>query len=859
MRSLLNIFKKIKFKNSDIPEPSSHGRTSFQERYTCFQKLLSDNNSILEIMGDMEEKLSGDHIFDMHYVDSRCDILVEKVHSVIENLNGLSNRQYLSLYDTFEEINSVIQDSLIKKIQIPVTDYTIPFENVTRDMVSSVGGKNANLGEIKNRLNLPVPEGFCISAYAFKRFIDYNELRDKINLSSVNTVSMQELTMASKNAQNLVLNARVPDDLEKSILDAAAELERKVLSRTGTFNVSVRSSAIHEDAQFTFAGQYKTSLNVSPENLISKYLEIIASLFTARAIFYCKSKGFQDEDMVMAVGVVEMINAKASGVMYSRDPTDERKHDIIINGVWGLGKYAVDGIVEPHTYIVSRDVPGTILTKKQPKQKVMLICGHKEDAIDVRVPDYIKRMPCLNDEQIITLAQYAIALEKHYGKPQDVEWALDLNDKLFILQTRPLRIVTEKRTRPIPTFLPGHKVLIDKGQIACKGVGAGKVYFVTKEEDLKNFPEGAVLVAKHTTPKFVTVMEKASAIIADVGSPTGHMASITREYGVPTILNTEIAMKTLRPGQEVTVDAINRNVYDGRIEQLIEAGKRENPFKDTAVFGVLRGVLKNIVPLNLIYPENEEEFSPKGCKTFHDITRFVHEMAMNEMFKIGKGANTGKGGAVKLVVQLPLDIHVIDLGGGVENSSKRITVDNIRSIPMKALLKGMMAIEWPGPPPVNVKGLLSVIASTTVGPNSEKALSEPSFAVISREYMNFSIRLGYHLQTLEAYAGDSINDNYIRFLFRGGGASHDRRARRTRLIKEILERIDFNVEMTGDVLDGRMTKYNRATIEAKLDIMAKLTAFTKQLDMTLFSDAVVDWYIKEFIKKYYTEATRPYS
>jgi len=115
MRSLLNIFKKIKFKNSDIPEPSSHGRTSFQERYTCFQKLLSDNNSILEIMGDMEEKLSGDHIFDMHYVDSRCDILVEKVHSVIENLNGLSNRQYLSLYDTFEEINSVIQDSLIKK------------------------------------------------------------------------------------------------------------------------------------------------------------------------------------------------------------------------------------------------------------------------------------------------------------------------------------------------------------------------------------------------------------------------------------------------------------------------------------------------------------------------------------------------------------------------------------------------------------------------------------------------------------------------------------------------------------------------------------------------------------------------
>jgi len=223
------------------------------------------------------------------------------------------------------------------------------------------------------------------------------------------------------------------------------------------------------------------------------------------------------------------------------------------------------------------------------------------------------------------------------------------------------------------------------------------------------------------------------------------------------------------------------------------------------------------------------------------------------MFKLGEGAHRSKGGAVKLIVKLPLDIRVIDLGGGVENGSDKITVDNIACIPMKALLKGMMAIEWPGPPPVNVKGLLSVIASTAMQPNSEQSLSEPSFAVISKEYMNFSIRLGYHLQTLEAYAGERINDNYIRFLFKGGGASHDRRARRTRLIKEILEKIDFHVDRTGDVLDGRVTKYDRISIEKKLGVMAKLTAFTKQLDMTLFNDAVVDWYVKEFIKNHYVE------
>ena len=851
MRRLLNIFKRAK-KKAEAPKASSRGRELFKERYDCFQRLLSENNAILEMMADMEEKLSGDYIFDMSYVRSKCEMLIDKVQHIIENLNKLSNGKYLGLYDAFKKMNAEIEESLIMEVEIPLTDFTIPFEEVTKDMVRSVGGKNANLGEIKNRLNLPVPEGFCISAYAFKRFMDYNELGDKISIASLDPVSMVELTRVSKEAQNLVLNARVPPDLEKSILDAASELERKAGHRTGGFYASVRSSAIHEDAQFTFAGQYKTILNVAPEDVVSAYVEIIASLFTTRAIFYCKSKGFQEEDMVMAVGVVEMIDAKASGVMYSRDPTDEKKQGIIINGVWGLGKYAVDGIVEPHTYVVSRDIPGTILEKNQPVQQDMLICSLDAGVIDTRVPDYIRRIPCLTEKQVITLAGYALVLEKHYGKPQDIEWALDLNDKLLILQARPLRIVAEKRSRPIPRSLPGHKILIDKGQIACKGVGAGKVYLINKEEDLKNFPEGAVLVAKHTSPKFVTAMNKASAIIADVGSATGHMASLAREYNVPTIVNTETAMKTLEPGQTITVDAISRNIYEGRIDELVAASKSENPFKDTSVFKILREVLKSIVPLNLIYPE-DERFAPEFCETFHDITRFAHEVAMNEMFKISDSRDLTRGVAVKLEVVLPLEIYVIDLGGGVKYGTDKFTPDNIRSIPMNALLKTMMSMEWPGPPPINVKGFLTVIAQTSMQPRSHESLWEPSFAILSKEYMNFTIRLGYHLQTIEAYAGDNINDNYIRFLFKGGGASTDRRIRRTRLIKELLEKIDFSIGRTGDVLDARITKYDRASIEKKLSTLARLTVYTKQLDMTLFNDAMVDWYVKEFVKKHYAE------
>ncbi|MBU4259719.1 MAG: phosphoenolpyruvate synthase [Proteobacteria bacterium] len=848
MRRLLKIFRR----KVVVPKPVLDEGLPFKERYLYFKKLLSANNTVLEIMADMEEKLSGEYIFDMNYIRTSCSKLVDSVQNIIVNLDKLSKGKYPNLYFAFAKINSKIEATLTNKTDIPVTDFTIPFDSVTKEMVNSVGGKNANLGEIKNKIGLPVPEGFCISAYAFKRFIEFNELKNKIILNSVDIVDMEGLNRISREAQDLIMNSQIPPDIENSILNAFSELSRKISGRASSPTASVRSSAIHEDAQFTFAGQYKTALNVNTDNVIEQYKRVISSLFSPRAIFYYKSKGFEEDDMVMAVGVVEMIDAKASGVMYSRDPTDAEKNDIIINAVWGLGKYAVDGTVSPNVYIVSRDEPRTILEKTTPVQEVMLKCNPKEDVVEVEVPEEIRATSCLTDDQIKFLADYALVLEKHYDIPQDIEWALDENNNFFILQTRLLRILKEKPVKNIQAITSGYKILINKGQIACKGVGAGKVFFVKKEEDLEKFPEGAVLVAKQTSPKFVKVMNKTSAIVADVGGLTGHMASLAREYNVPTLLGTEIAMKTLEAGKEITVDAINGNIYEGRIEELIKAGKRENPFKDTAVFKVLRALLNNIVPLKLIDPE-DEKFSPDYCETFHDITRFAHEVAMREMFQVADSPNIRKRETVKIEVKIPLEIYVIDLDGGIKSTSKKITPDQILSIPMNALLRGMMAMEWPGPPPLSVKGFFGVIASTTMQPHSERLLWEPSFAIISKEYMNFNIRLGYHIQTVEAFAGDNINDNYVRFLFKGGGASIDRRARRTRLIKEILELTDFDVKRTGDVLDARVTKYDKVTILKKLGLLARLTAYTKQLDMTLFNDAMVDWYIKEFVNKYYTE------
>src|SRR4030065_1019432 len=394
--------------------------------------------------------------------------------------------------------------------------------------------------------------------------------------------------------------------------------------------------------------------------------------------------------------------------------------------------------------------------------------------------------------------------------------------KMSMLNGKDADLVKVKR----PTPLKGHKVLIDSGVIACKGIGTGNAYLVNKEEDLNNFPDRAVLIARHISPKFVKVLNKTAAIVTDVGSATGYMASIARELHVPAILNTKIATKLITSGMEITVDAINGNVYEGRVDEIIESGqKRGNLFKNTHVFKILEEALEKIVPLNLIYLR-VDSFKTELCKTFHDITHFVNEVALDEMFKISNRTDVKGGEAVRLVLKIPLKIYIIDLNGGIETAAKRITTNNICSIPMNAFLKGIMSMKWPGPKPKTALGFASVVADIAIEPSLSRYRGwGKSFALLSGEYMNFSIRLGYHLTTAEANASDNIDHNYIRLHFKGGGASIERRIRRTRLIKEILEKLDFEVDRIGDMLNARITRCERSAIEEKLSILGRLTIY----------------------------------
>jgi len=831
--------------------PVRKTQAELAEKYRHFQRLLTANNQVLALMTDMEEKRSGDYIFDFQYIRSSVDQMREETLALVEALNGMGGNRYQALAHVSEQILHEVENILQRRKEIPVAPLVFSFDELDLEMADMVGGKNAGLGEVKNRIGLPVPPGFAISSYAYKSFLDYNHLAERITelLGRWSMEDLDTLAQVSEELKAMIHAAQVPPDLEEAIRQGYERLAAQAGVRP---LLAMRSSAVGEDLTFTFAGQYATYLNIAPEEMAARYKDIIASLFTPRALFYYKNKGFREEEMAMGVACMPMIEARASGVLFTRHTDPRRPDAALINAVWGLGKYAVTGKVQPDQYVVSYQDHGQILEKTIADKDIMLVSRPEGGVEEEPVPPELVKAPCLGDREIGELLKWAEILEEHYGKPQDVEWALDAAGRMWLLQSRPLHMAAKKVVEQKLRVFKDYHVLLDQGTVACRGVGAGPVVMVKGEQDLKNFPSGGVLVARNTSPKYVTVMDRAAAIITDAGSPTGHMALLAREFKVPAILCTEKATRTLKPGQIVTVDANFSNVYEGVVQELLEAEKEtSNDLADTPVFQTLKALLKKIIPLNLLNPQ-DESFAPENCRTLHDVVRFAHEFSMREMFQLSENDLEGDLELVDLDVDIPVKVRILDLGGGLKRGFRRkVKPAQILSVPFKAFFQGLTAMRWPQAKPAGVKSLDSIFVKTEddVAQGASR-WQDQSYVVLSHNYMNFSIRLGYHLSTVEAYISDQVNDNYITFHFKGGGSTTERRERRTRLIADIIDLIDIHCQRKGDFIDARVAKYPPEEMARRLTLLGKLTVYTKQLDMVLFSEGIVDWYVKDFLREH---------
>jgi pyruvate,water dikinase len=564
----------------------------------------------------------------------------------------------------------------------------------------------------------------------------------------------------------------------------------------------------------------------------------------------------------MSVACIAMIDAMISGVMYTVDPNDSRHSVIMISALWGLAEAAVDGSVPTDFFQIgksSRMIEKSEIAIKQ----FQLRCRPGGGVSPERMPDELSRRPSLDNSRIAELVDAGIALERHYGYALDIEWAIDGQGKLFILQARPL-----KRSQPFGSETPakpsvkaadesaGATLLIEGGSTASEGVAAGFAYVLYSEHNLHHIPKGAVLVARQTSPRYVPLMGRIQAIVTDVGSVTGHMASVAREFRIPTLVGTGNGTAVIPHGEQITVDAAGRRVYFGRVEAMLCEEKRINPMKGSPVYRMAKTALRRIAPLNLVDP-GAETFTPEACETVHDIIRYAHEISMHEMFHIGDAVGAGKHRAVNLRIYLPLQILVIDLGGGLALApeDKHAEIHQVTSAPFKAMIGGMKheKVDWFHDVGVSFGGFMTIVAETVLrDPVKEGRMGGPNYAIVSENYLNFNSRLGYHFAIIDTYCGPVVNDNYITFQFKGGAADIGRRSRRAALISMILKRLGFKVVQKGDMVQSELKKYESADIKEKLDMIGRLLGSVRLLDMVLADDRQVEWYVDQFFKENYT-------
>ena len=496
------------------------------------------------------------------------------------------------------------------------------FNELGKDDVPLVGGKNANLGEMINA-GIPVPPGFAVTAYAYKRFINETGIRDKIYDIIRETVKErrpEEYEEASKKIRSLIENTSMPHDIEEEIRKSYRELSRR-MGKIAEF-VAVRSSATAEDLPgASFAGQQETYLNVRGEDEVVKMVQKCwSSLFTPRAIFYREEKGFKHEKVLISVAVQKMVNAKAAGVMFTLHPVTGERDKIVIEGNWGLGEAVVSGSVTPDEWVVDKNTL-EILEKRIVEKDIEYIRDYNTGkTIHSKVPPERRRIPCLTEEEVKELAKLAIKIEKHYNYPQDIEWAIDKDlpfpQNVFILQSRPETVWSLKEEKGIEKKtekVVSEKKVVIRGLPASPGIAFGKVKIAfSPEEADKIMKKGDILVTVMTNPDWVPYMRLASAIVTDEGGMTCHAAIVSRELGIPCIVGTRTATKTLKQNQEYTVDAKTGVVYEGIVEELI--APEEKP-KAEAYKMPIEIILKAIKPptgtkvyMNLGVPEKIEDY-----------------------------------------------------------------------------------------------------------------------------------------------------------------------------------------------------------------------------------------------------------
>ncbi len=560
----------------------------------------------------------------------------------------------------------------------------------------------------------------------------------------------------------------------------------------------------------------------------------------------------------MSVCCQEMVHSHAGGVIQTVALEAPQPDCLAIYAAFGLGRTVVEGRDLIDQFIVDRTPPHRIVRQNIARKEsaVLSTVGGGEEETALVSSEQAKAS--ISVETVETLAKWAMTLERYFKRPQEIEWAVDAQGNSWLVQCRQLSAGRQARREDadICESCANYHILIqDQGAVAHSGVGAGRVYTVHSNDEMEGFPEGAVLVTRYTAPWLALIVPRASAIIAERGSPAGHLATIAREFRVPALVGVRNAIEVLRDGMEITLDTHHRIIYEGLVRELIDYELvQPTVFEESAEFRLLRRLLKRVAPLHLIDPESLD-FSPAGCTSVHDLIRYIHENAVRELIDLPSFLQRYKGSKVwTLTSDVPIGLRILDLGEGIDPDLQgtKVSIEHVRSFPLRALWVGVSLPDAWSTEPVHVdlKGLMSSLTRNWDATGTSASATGFNLAVINRYYMNLHLRLGYHFNLIDARMEKEDQHNHIYFRFMGGVTDLTRRTRRAKVLAKILSHYHFNVVVRGDLVVGRLLHLPMEEIQRRLQVLGALIGFTRQLDIQLRNDQDIGDSVERFFDRH---------
>ncbi len=798
-----------------------------RKRYATFQQLLNCDRKCHRLLADLEDIYYNTRPVDINrirvlYGDFSADVL-----AMLNCLAKLAPGRYKNLIDYYKKIDFYARFALAPPKCATSRPYILPVAAAHPDD-RRTGGKGLHLSQLASSLGLPVPAGFIISTSAFNAFLELNNLRTKINeqLARTDIHSLTSLQETTDVLTTYIRQAEMPVDLmqeiERAISGLAAQYPGKAFA--------VRSSAVGEDSTLSFAGQYCSLLNIKKEELLAAYRQVLAGKYTPEAILYRIINGIDDEETPMAVIVLVMVEARISGVVATGNPAAPDSFSTLVHSVRGLGDTLMDGRATATTQEFQQVDGNAVITRHSP--------GQLSDE--------------LSDDQIHLLVRWAEKIAAYYKEPQEIEWSCDTDDTIYLLQSRRLMLERGKPETKEPD-LSQLSLLFQGGVTAAPGIGCGPVCHLPAPDQLQTIANGSILVCEVTPPTLVTVLPRLSGVIARYGSSADHFSSVAREFGIPVLVQAGEHCLDLTNGEPLTLWAEKQSVFRGTVKL---ADKRSDPSQRTSkspLFNTLKMVIDFTSPLALVDPSSSD-FRPENCRSLHDIIRFSHEKAVQAMFIQSTDSLLRKPKGVQLQSDIPLQMHIIDVGGGLVRDTvdrEKITMADICCLPLKALWQGLShpQVHWHNRAHFDWQTYDSIALAGGVATKNDADLA--SFCLISKEYLNVNMRFGYHFTLLDSLCGEASDENYILIRFAGGGGNSLGKDLRLIFVAKVLTKLNFTCEQTGELLDARLMRYDKKITAARLDQVGRLLGAVRLLDMVLKHEYMIEPMVEEFFQGKY--------